>query len=286
MRRLATAVLIVGAAALAPGTARAAGVSRDVAALQVALRGAGVFAGDVDGVRGPQTVSALRRFQRRRGLIADGVAGPRTRAALGRRGRPAWGSRTIKPGMRGWDVAALQFALASHGFPCGPLDGGFGPRAQAALLRFQRFAGLPAAGVAGPATRAALRRRPPAAPLSLGRPVAAPIGDRWGARGAAWHPGIDFPAAAGTPVAAARGGLVVETGYLPDGYGRRIVIDHGLGERSLYAHLSAVLVAIGQRVATGARIGRVGSTGFSTGPHLHFEVRVRGAAIDPLPALT
>jgi murein DD-endopeptidase MepM/ murein hydrolase activator NlpD len=286
MRRLATAVLIAGAAVLALGTERAAGASRNVAALQIALHGAGVFAGNVDGVRGPQTVDALRRFQRRRGLVDDGVAGPQTRAALGRRGRPAWGSRTIKPGMRGWDVAALQFALASHGFPCGPLDGGFGPRAQAALLRFQRFAGLPAVGVAGPATRAALRRPPPTAPLPVAHPIAAPIGDRWGARGAAWHPGLDFPASAGTPVAAARSGVVVETGSLPDGYGRRVVIDHGLGERTLYAHLSAILVAIGQRVGTGTRIGRVGSTGFSTGPHLHFEVRVRGAAIDPAPALT
>jgi murein DD-endopeptidase MepM/ murein hydrolase activator NlpD len=86
-------------------------------------------------------------------------------------------------------------------------------------------------------------------------------------------------------VAAARGGVVVETGFNPDGYGRRIVLDHGRGERTLYAHLSAILVRPGQTVATGALIGRVGSTGFSTGPHLHFEVRVRNAATDPRFAL-
>jgi murein DD-endopeptidase MepM/ murein hydrolase activator NlpD len=285
MRRLAPAVLLIGAAALASAAAPAAAASRDVAALQVALHGVGVFDGDVDGVRGPQTSVAVRRFQQRHRLVADGVAGPRTRAALGRRGRPAWGSRTIGPRMRGWDVAALQFALAAHGFPCGPLDGGFGPRVEASLLRFQRFAGLPAAGVAGPATRAALRRPPPSAPLPVRRPVAAAIGDRWGARGAAWHPGLDFPAPPGTPVSAARAGRVLTAGYVADGYGKRIVLDHGAGEQTLYAHLSAVLVGPGAQVAAGALIGRVGSTGFSTGPHLHFEIRVNGAAINPEPAL-
>jgi murein DD-endopeptidase MepM/ murein hydrolase activator NlpD len=285
MRRLVPAVLIVGAVAFAPASAWAAGASRDVAALQVALRGARTYDGDVDGLAGPGTAAAVRRFQRRHRLAVDGIAGPRTRAALGRRGRPRWGSRTIGPGMRGWDVAALQFALAMHGFPSGPLDGGFGPHLQAAVRRFQVHAGLPLAGVVGPATRAALRRPPPTAPLRVARPVDAAIGDGWGARGAAWHPGLDFPAPTGTAVTAARGGVVVETGDNPDGYGRRIVLDHGQGERTLYAHLSAILVRVGQSVAAGALIGRVGSTGFSTGPHLHFEVRVRGAAIDPAPVI-
>jgi murein DD-endopeptidase MepM/ murein hydrolase activator NlpD len=285
MRRLASAVLIVGAAALALAAAPASAASRDVAALQVALHSMGVFDGDVDGVLGPQTSAAVRRFQRRHALASDGIAGRRTRAALGRRGRPAWGSRTIGPHMRGWDVAALQFALAAHGFPCGPLDGGFGARVEAALLRFQHFAGLPAVGVVGPATRAALRRPPPSAPLPVRRPVDAPIGDPWGARGATWHPGLDFPAPSGAPVSAARAGRVVTAGFVPDGYGNRIVLDHGFGQQTLYAHLSAVLVRPGAQVGSGALIGRVGSTGFSTGPHLHFEIRVRGAAIDPAPAL-
>jgi murein DD-endopeptidase MepM/ murein hydrolase activator NlpD len=286
MRRLASAVLLVGAATLVLAAAPAAAASRDVAALQTALHAVGVFGGNVDGVPGAQTRAAVRRFQRRHGLLADGVAGPRTRAALGRRGRPAWGSRTIGPRMRGWDVAALQFALSAHGFPCGPLDGGFGSRVEASLLRFQRFAGLPAVGVAGPATRAALRRPPPGAPLRVRRPVAAPIGDRWGARGAAWHPGLDFPAPSGAPVTAALAGRVVTAGYVADGYGKRIVLDHGAGEQTLYAHLSAVLAAPGAQVSAGTLIGRVGSTGFSTGPHLHFEIRVNGAAINPEPALS
>jgi murein DD-endopeptidase MepM/ murein hydrolase activator NlpD len=285
MARRWTVVLAVFAAVLALGAARAEAGRPDVAALQVALRALRLLPGNVDGVAGPATVAAVRSFQRRHGLRADGIAGPSTRAALGRRGRPAYGSRTMSRGQRGWDVAALQYALSAHGFPCGRLDGGFGAHVQAAVLRFQRFAGLPPAGVAGPATRAALRRPPPRAPLALRRPVAGPVGDRFGARGATWHPGIDFPAPAGTPVAAARAGRVVSAGFASDGYGDRVVLAHGQGERTLYAHLSRVLVRRGEWVGAGAVIGRVGATGFATGPHLHFEVIVRGAKIDPAPAM-
>jgi murein DD-endopeptidase MepM/ murein hydrolase activator NlpD len=285
MARRGTVVLAVCAAALGLTAGPAEAGRPDVAALQVALHALRLLPGNVDGVAGPATVTAVRRFQRRSGLPVDGIAGPRTRAALGRRGRPAYGSRTMTPGDRGWDVAALQFALSAHGFPCGSLDGGFGAHVEAAVLRFQRFAGLPLAGVAGPATRAALRRPPPRAPLAVRRPVAAPLGDRYGARGAAWHPGIDFPAPAGTPVAAARAGRVLSAGFAADGYGNRVVLAHGQGEQTLYAHLSGVLVRRGERVGSGAVIGRVGATGFATGPHLHFEVIVRGAKIDPAPAM-
>jgi murein DD-endopeptidase MepM/ murein hydrolase activator NlpD len=68
------------------------------------------------------------------------------------------------------------------------------------------------------------------------------------------------------------------------GYGNLVEVAHGGGVISMYAHLSSFSVRVGQFVSTGTRVGRVGSTGEATGPHLHFEVRVRGAAVDPVPA--
>jgi murein DD-endopeptidase MepM/ murein hydrolase activator NlpD len=78
---------------------------------------------------------------------------------------------------------------------------------------------------------------------------------------------------------------VIFAGYDRSGYGNLVEIAHGSGLVSMYAHLSAFSVGVGQSVATGTRVGRVGSTGEATGPHLHFEVRLRGAAVDPLLAL-
>jgi peptidoglycan hydrolase-like protein with peptidoglycan-binding domain len=271
----------VAACVLAPATASAA--SSRVAALQVALRAHGVYAGSVDGLNGPGTAAGVRRLQRRAGLVPDGIAGPRTRRALGPQGRHPVGSRPLRTGHRGWDVAALQFALETHGFPCGSVDGGFGARTASAVRRLQAFAGLLADGVAGPATLAALSRPPVRAP-ALRRPISAPPGDRYGPRGASFHAGLDFPAPTGTPITAAAAGRVAFAGY-DDGWGLTIVLDHGNGLRTRYAHLSATTASLGATVAAGTQVGRVGSTGFSTGPHLHFEVTVRGAYADPGPAL-
>src|SRR4051794_11362393 len=186
-------VASVMAAVLAPAPARAGG-SADVAALQVALRARGAYAGDVDGVRGPATERAVRRLQRRARIAVDGIAGPRTRRALGWHGRHRYGSRALVRGRRGWDGAALQFKLAWHGFPSGPFDGALGARTGAALLRFQRWAGLPADGIVGPATFGALRAPPPRAPRRIGLPVAGTLGDGFGPRGGAFHAGLDLPA--------------------------------------------------------------------------------------------
>jgi murein DD-endopeptidase MepM/ murein hydrolase activator NlpD len=274
----AVVAVAIGAVAAAPAAARP---SADVAALQVALRAVRAYAGGVDGVAGPATRAAVRRVQARKGLTVDGVAGPRTRRALGRRGRPRLGSRPLALHARGWDVAGLQFLLAGHGFPSGRFDGGLGARTDFALRRFQAWAGLGADGVAGAATLAALRRSPPRSPLRFLRPVAAAVGDGFGPRGAYFHPGLDMLAWKGDPVRAGAAGCVEFAGRDNGGYGKLVILRHGLGMTSWYAHLSRIAVRRGTCVAAGTRIGAVGSTGESTGPHLHFELRLRGAAVDP-----
>lgn len=95
------------------------------------------------------------------------------------------------------------------------------------------------------------------------------------------HKGIDIAAPTGTSVFAATEGRVLRTGYQPEGYGRFVELEHPNGMTTLYAHLSRIDVAGGQAVTASQRIGLVGSTGFSTGPHLHFEVRRAGAQINP-----
>jgi hypothetical protein len=271
--------------AAAPSAHAAAG-SAGIAALQVGLRAHGLYNGAIDGISGPKTMRGVRLLQRRARITVDGIAGPQTRRALGRFGRHTLGSRVLHRGLRGWDVAALQFQLAVHGFPSGMFDGIFGPRVQTALRRFQEWAGLRIDAVAGPATLGALTADPPAPPLPLAWPLTRPIlSDRFGPRGDRFHSGIDLPAPPGTPVYAARRGEIVYAGWRPGGWGFLVTIAHGNGERTMYAHLSRIDVRVGVWVAQGVRVGAVGATGDATGPHLHFEVRVRGAAVDPLRAL-
>src|ERR687883_106507 len=144
---LLAATFIPQAAAWDPG----------VAALQVGLHARGLYRGPIDGVTGPVTRRALGRFARHR-----------------------LGQRPLHLGNAGWDVASLQFQLAEHGFPSGNFDGIFGPHIEAALRRFQEWAGLPVDGVAGPATLTALRGPPATIPLPLAWPLTAPVlGDRF-----------------------------------------------------------------------------------------------------------
>ena len=97
----------------------------------------------------------------------------------------------------------------------------------------------------------------------------------------ALHTGIDIAASMGTPVEAAENGTVLYVGWMT-GYGNVVVLDHGNGVSTVYAHLSACLVQVGETVTRGQVIARVGSTGWSTGPHLHFEMRQDGQPVDPL----
>ena len=276
---------LVAALALACAVPAAGAGRSSIAALQVGLSARGLYPGTIDGVDGPTTAAAVRSFQRQAHLPVDGVAGPRTRAALGRYGRHMLGTRPLALRTFGWDVAELQFLLAWHGFPSGPFDGGFGNRTARAVRRFQRFAGLAADGVAGAATVAALGAPLSRLALALAWPLRAPLGSPFGPRGAVFHAGIDLIARAGAPVAAAASGRVVWAGYRAGGWGLLVTIAHSDGVRTMYAHLSRVDVRLGQRVSVGMQVGRVGATGDARGPHLHFEVRVRGAAVDPLPAL-
>jgi murein DD-endopeptidase MepM/ murein hydrolase activator NlpD len=276
--------------------ARADASPASVAALQAGLQALGLYDGYVDGISGPLTRHAVIVLQRRRGLTVDGIAGPRTRGALGWHGRPGLGSRVMKAGDRGWDIAALQFLLQRAGHGPGRADGIFGPLTRAAVERAQAAAGIVVDGLAGPATVAALRggststTRPvstaPSGPVRFLRPVAGPMGDGFGApRGDHLHTGIDFPVPYGTPVGAAGVGTTIYAGYNYGGYGNLVVVQHRLGYTTWYAHLSSIATAVGQAVEGGTIIGYVGSTGDATGPHLHFEVRRYDTPIDPAPLL-
>jgi murein DD-endopeptidase MepM/ murein hydrolase activator NlpD len=103
------------------------------------------------------------------------------------------------------------------------------------------------------------------------------FGPRWGRM----HEGIDIGAPSGTPIRAAAAGRIIYASYNSGGYGNLTIIDHGNGLSTAYAHQSAIYVS-GGSVSQGTVIGAVGSTGSSTGPHLHFEVRVNGSPVDPL----
>ena len=285
------AVLGAVSAILFAVPASASAGSADVAAVQVAMGALGLYPHPVDGISGPWTQGAVRTFQSQHGLAADGIAGPQTRAALGRRGKPNLGARPMREGKRGWDVAALQFLLHTRGFEPGGFDGGFGPNTLNAVRRYQAAAGLQVDGVAGPGTLNALQggqvvSAAPGTPVRFFRPVPGPIGDRFGwIPPGRWHTGLDFPEPMGTPIHAAGVGVVSFAGFNTGGYGNLVVVTHRLGFESWYAHQSRIAVSVGQSVVGGQTIGYVGSTGHSTGPHVHFEVRHFGTPIDPEPLL-
>jgi len=144
------AVVLVVAAGFA--IAAPAGANPQLAGLQVALARVGLYSGPVDAVPGPLTQAALQAFQRHTGLVPDGIVGPKTRHALGSFARALFGTRVMKPGMRGWDVAVLQFLLFRHRLLATQPNGEFGARTEAAVVRFQRARGLAPDGIVGPLT--------------------------------------------------------------------------------------------------------------------------------------
>lgn len=115
----------------------------------------------------------------------------------------------------------------------------------------------------------------------LGWPVSGPVTSGFGLRWGRMHEGIDIAVGEGTPVRAAAAGMVIYANWM-SGYGNLVVVDHGNGLSTAYAHNSSLAVSAGQSVAAGEVVSYSGNTGNSTGPHVHFEVRVNGSAVDPL----
>jgi murein DD-endopeptidase MepM/ murein hydrolase activator NlpD len=108
--------------------------------------------------------------------------------------------------------------------------------------------------------------------------------DPFGGSSFEFHPGQDIRAERGSPVVVAATGTVIFTGW-QNGYGQMVEVDHGGGLTTRYAHLSKIETTVGQQIARGQLVGRVGSTGRSTGPHLHYEVRINGESVNPLAYL-
>ena len=240
MRPVAVAVLVAALAAAAPAPAAAAGsVDPRLAALQVTMRSRLLYRGPVTGVPDERTAAATAILQERLGVSADGVFGPQTLSRLFPLGQPVLGKRLLTVGAKGYDVALLRIELALHGFPSGKFTSLYTWRTARAVLRFQRWAGLPPTAMAGPLTARALRAAPVVSPRRLAWPVAAAVISPYGLRGARFHGGIDIVAALGTPVGSPGAGEVVWAGWRPGGWGNAVVVAHGDGVRSLVAHLSA-----------------------------------------------
>jgi murein DD-endopeptidase MepM/ murein hydrolase activator NlpD len=143
----------------------------------------------------------------------------------------------------------------------------------------------PAEPVGAPSAPAAVVRQA-AAPVSAGFiwPGSGRVNSGFGPRWGSFHSGIDISARSGTAVAAAGSGQVVLATY-GGGYGYYIIVSHGGGLETVYAHLSDIYVSLGQYVSQGEIIGASGCTGWCTGPHLHFEVRVGNSPVNPVPYL-
>ena len=176
---MAGRLVAFGAALLAGLTLAAAAQARNpqIAGLQVALRAYGLYNGPIDAIAGPLTVRGTKAFQRRMGITPTGRAGPTTRRALGPLGAPLFGRRILRRGLFGWDVAVLQFMLATRGQVM-PVYGYFDRATERGLRRYQASRGLAADGIAGPKTIALLARRRSSVSYASRRVPAAPASVR------------------------------------------------------------------------------------------------------------
>ena len=171
MRR-SVVIVVTAALGLALAGHAAAAPSAKIAALQVALRSHGLYAGAVDGVEGPLTRKALLAFQRNHRIRATGKLGMATRCKLGRLGTPLLGQRQLSRGRVGWDVTALEFGLRRYGLPARRVDGHFDAATVSALRRFQRTHGLRPDGIAGTRTFRALAHPARAKATAKAKPTA------------------------------------------------------------------------------------------------------------------
>ena len=170
-RLVLVGAVVAATVAVIPASLASSGRNPQIAGLQVALRAQGLYRGPIDAISGPATVEAVRAFQRLEGLPVTGLADTRTREALGPLGRPLFGSRTLRRGEFGWDVAVLQFLLVRQGISV-PVNAYFdGPTSHGVRLMQQRLH-LRRDGVVGPHTLGALVRREPV-PLAHGVAIAA-----------------------------------------------------------------------------------------------------------------
>lgn len=201
--------------------------------------------------------------------------------------------------------APISAALADAGATAAPLENGYSDDDGPAELQGQSpvifgraldLQGNPlrqrstlwnkaASGLFAPGLHSGPFVRPAGLPVRTNA-ISSSFGTRWHPLlgGYRFHAGIDLAAAMGSPIVATSAGTVAAAGWC-GGYGICVTIDHGDGYFTLYGHLSRVDVAPGQRVGSGQTLGLVGSTGNSTGPHLHYEVRINGRPVDPIPYL-
>jgi LysM repeat protein len=153
--RVTTLLAVFALAGVVAGDALAI-AKVQVPGVQIALYRHGYYNGSIDGISGPMTKAAIRRFQKDNGLKPDGAVGGSTRAAFGKFGGHLFGSRMLSRGMVGFDVSVLQFLLAKRGYPPKLLNSNFGEGTERLVRKFQRRMRLPADGIVGRRTRAAL----------------------------------------------------------------------------------------------------------------------------------